>query len=505
MQPRKLRVGIVRFVYGGNGGIATEVPDVGTWLVRTVIAAKSDPRIEEVLYETFSDTPITLTRNRSIQWAKVNNVDVLVMLDSDMAPDLYLGKDPSAKSFFESSFDFLYANWEKGPHIVVSPYCGPPAHPTDGGFENVYVFHWEAGHTGHLPSSFKMQAYTRHEAAVMTGTSNIDTGPTGLSMYDVRIFDVIPHPYFDYEWEAEGGQCGECHQQIPGPRSQKASTEDCFFFRNVAINACELLGYNPVYCNWDSWSGHWKPWCVGKPAILTSDGVGRQLKQAVLSGVKMNTKVRHIGKSQAELRKEFEAQKNDPVEFHTDCSSAVAVADVVKAMRSRMSDDVRIGIPDPLLLLPPKLSPKVSPFHALSPAQIAEMSARPVIGPAAPQRSIAEIQREVEESQAAMKKEFEAQNGRPNHADTQSGATAEETGDGRSSGVDGTGPAIEQASADCGVHRGDCQESHAGTTGQNHGQGDQRRHAAGSSEAVREVLHGPVAVLPESNGRSHQG
>lgn len=309
MQPRKLRIGIARFSYGGNGGIATEVPDVGTWLVRAVIAAKSDPRVEDVVHETFTDTPVTLTRNASVAWAQKAGVDVLLMVDSDMSPDLYVGIDRTATPFFESSFDFLYRNWEKGPRIVVSPYCGPPAHPTEGGHENVYVFHWEVGHTDHLPQSFKMQAYTRHEAAVMTGISTIDTGPTGLSMYDMRIFESLVQPYFDYEWEGERQQCDACHQQIPGPRTQKATTEDCFFFRNVATNAVLTLGYNPVYCNWDAWSGHWKPWCVGKPVILTSDGVGRHLKEAVLKGVKQDTKLVKVGtKSQDQLRKEFEAQ-----------------------------------------------------------------------------------------------------------------------------------------------------------------------------------------------------
>jgi hypothetical protein len=310
MQPRKLKVGIVRFSYGGNGGISMEVPDVGTWLVGAVVAAKSDPRVEEVFYEVISQTPITMGRNESVAWAQKNEIDVLIMLDSDMAPDLYFRKDPTAKTFFESSFDFIYKNWERGPHIVVAPYCGPPAHPTDGGHECVYVFHWENNHSDHIPCNFKMQAYTRHEAAVQTGISNIDTGPTGLSMYDMRIFGVIPHPYFDYEWEGEGRQCGECHQTIPGPRSQKASTEDCYFFRNVAINGVTTLGYNPVFCNWDAWAGHWKPWCVGKPTILTSDGVGRHLREAIEKNVKMDTKVAQVGRmSQAELKAAFEAQQ----------------------------------------------------------------------------------------------------------------------------------------------------------------------------------------------------
>lgn len=304
MQVRKFRVGITRFPYGGNGSTSMECPDVGDWLVDTVLALKKDERVEEVLSERFSDTPITMTRNAAIAWAKAHGVDVLLMVDSDMAPDLYLGHDPQhAKPFVATSFDFLCKHFEKGPVAVVAPYCGPPQHPLGDGFENPYVFRWQNYHTGHLQERMKLEGYSRAEAAVMTGFSNVDAGATGLSMYDMRLFELLCHPYFDYEWEGDNGQCPHCRQFIPGPRTQKASTEDCFFFRNVALNGSIKLGYNPVFCNWDSWAGHWKPWCVGKPTVLTSDGVGRALRHAIEQDVKMATRVVEVRPPVQEMAK----------------------------------------------------------------------------------------------------------------------------------------------------------------------------------------------------------
>ncbi len=134
--------------------------------------------------------------------------------------------------------------------------------------------------TNDKPWPVRLEAYGRMEAALLTGISNVDTGPTGLCMIDMRVFEHLSLPYFDYEWDGENKQCPHCHQAIPGKRSKKASTEDCFFFRNVALNCAIRLGYNPVFCNWDAWAGHHKPKCVGKPNTIPSDAVGRQLHEA---------------------------------------------------------------------------------------------------------------------------------------------------------------------------------------------------------------------------------
>ena len=88
---------ICTFSYGGNGGMKSERPDVRDWLLTTIPEMKEDPRIGKVNLVDMADTPITMTRNRAVRFARENNYDLLLMLDSDMAPDLLLGEDPEDK------------------------------------------------------------------------------------------------------------------------------------------------------------------------------------------------------------------------------------------------------------------------------------------------------------------------------------------------------------------------------------------------------------------------
>ena len=77
-----------------------------------------------------ADTPITMCRNRAVQAAQQMSYDLLMMVDSDMSPDLHI-KEPGAKRFWDSSFDFIYSRLGK-PTVIGAPYCGPPLHPTEG-------------------------------------------------------------------------------------------------------------------------------------------------------------------------------------------------------------------------------------------------------------------------------------------------------------------------------------------------------------------------------------
>lgn len=284
MKPRQLSVLIARFPYGGNGATSAEIPEICDWVTGVVCKAKKDPRISDISSIRISDTPITMTRNQAIHHAQQAGIDIILMLDSDNAPDIYVGNDPLAKPFFESSFDFLYENWDRGPHVVGTPYCGPPPHATKGGIENVYVFRWAHRETG-TPNPFvSIVAYSREEAAAMSGIQPCAALPTGVIMYDMRCFDLIDRPYFDYEWEGDGGRCQVCNQPKPGPRMKKCSTEDVYNTRNISLGGQLELGYNPVFCNWDAWAGHWKPKCVGKPYIITTDFVTDTLKRSVLEG-----------------------------------------------------------------------------------------------------------------------------------------------------------------------------------------------------------------------------
>jgi len=286
MTPRKLSVAFAFFSYGGNGGISSEVPDIRSWYARTLLKASKDERIEHVYEFELADTPITMTRNRSVLMSRKAQADVLVMIDSDQKPDMYLGQ-PGVKPFFESSFDFIYDNYAKGPHVVGAPYCGPPPN------ELVYVFRWERKSSlPTLDSDLSIGKYTRDEASVLTGIQPAGGLPTGLIMYDMRIFDdtepleVKPgenaRGWFYYEWPDKYA-------------AEKCSTEDGTATRDMAMMSYLKRGYNAVHCNWDAWAGHWKPWCVPKPQPICVDMLTDKFVEVAKRGVKYNDKMSLVG------------------------------------------------------------------------------------------------------------------------------------------------------------------------------------------------------------------
>lgn len=275
--PMKLKVGICSFSYGGNGGIRSEVPDVRDWMIDTMIAARQDERIKSIMNYDLADTPITMTRNRSVIEARKMGLDVLVMVDSDMRPD----SEPEGKPFFTEAFNFLYDSYARGPVVVAAPYCGPPPH------ENVYVFQWENKMNDQCNPNHSLSAYPRAHAARMTGITPVAALPTGLIMYDMRIFDMLEpkgpgsKPWFYYEYSDKY-------------ESNKGSTEDVTATRDMSMVGSKLLGYNPVYCAWDSWAGHWKPHLVRKPRPVTVEVVGAKYAEALESGFTPGDRIAYI-------------------------------------------------------------------------------------------------------------------------------------------------------------------------------------------------------------------
>jgi glycosyltransferase involved in cell wall biosynthesis len=199
----------------------------------------------------FNTTPLHMARNRAVVNAEENGIDYLMMLDSDMAPDLHIdhtGKPikeyPNAKPFFTSSINWMLDRPE--PTVVAAPYCGPPPR------ENMYVFRWGAKQSDCPGPNFSVDQYSREEAAGITGIKEVAALPTGVILIDMRVFKNWSHPRFYYEYTDE--RCVE-----------KASTEDVTFSRDTLA-----LGYK-AYCNWDAWAGHNKFKCVGKPHFVQPD------------------------------------------------------------------------------------------------------------------------------------------------------------------------------------------------------------------------------------------
>ncbi len=282
MQDRQLSVLFTFFAYGGNGGVSSVCPELIEWYNKVAFKARQDSRVSHLASLTLSDTPITMTRNRSVEVARKVGADVLVMVDSDNVPDVLVGYDLTAKPFFESSFDFLFKNYDRGPTVILSPYCGPPPHPTKGGEENVYMFDWaDRESVDEDGIRVDLVGFTRKQVIRLGGIQEAAAGPTGLSMWDMRAFDLTKPPYFYYEYKNDGGNCVHCGVPKPGPQTEKASTEDVTATRDISLNGQILLGYNPVYANWDAWSGHWKPKLVCKPKDINCDHISGKFADAV--------------------------------------------------------------------------------------------------------------------------------------------------------------------------------------------------------------------------------
>jgi predicted O-methyltransferase YrrM len=290
----KLKVFVGFPSYGGNGGISSEVPDIREWWVETVLAMKGDPRIADVAHRTLADTPITMVRNDFVRLAKDNGCHLLLMVDSDQSPNKH-AQEPWFKPFWDEAFTFMYDNYGKGPRLVFAPYVGPQ--------ENVYVFQWQDRGNKGLHSDFALEPYSRQHAAMMSGIQEAAAGPTGMILIDLRLCDLVApsglpqlevlerlqtgqmtvqeaqwalhEGYFHYEWETSYA-------------NKKASTEDVTFTRNVSLAGLEKLGYNPVYCAWDSWIGHHKPVNVGRPQRYTAEQVHATFQKAVLENGRAN-------------------------------------------------------------------------------------------------------------------------------------------------------------------------------------------------------------------------
>lgn len=248
---------------------ASEHPESSRWFYQTIFKAKADPRISEVLEMTVDDTPITMGRNRVLKRATEMKADVVLMLDSDMHPDLPL---PGAKPFWDTAFDFLLKH--DGPCAVAAPYCGPPP------IENVYVFQPANFQSDHHDVDIKIEQFNREEAAGRAGFEECAALPTGIYLLDMRALQYLTPPYFEYEWAD------------PPFNTEKASTEDVFFTRNLSLAGI------PQYVLWDAWAGHYKRKCVGKPNPYTMDAVREKFHEAIVAKRRRGERLVMIGEGE---------------------------------------------------------------------------------------------------------------------------------------------------------------------------------------------------------------
>jgi hypothetical protein len=201
------------------------------------------------------------------------------MVDSDMGPDYEVGASPNARPFWDTAWQFMMnrRDWEDErlldysdrmtynpllPITIGAPYCGPPPH------EVPYIFRWKDRQSGNPDPDFRLEIMERCDAAMRAGIEEVAALPTGLILYDARVFRVMEQanalPWFDYEYTDKY-------------RRAKSTTEDVFQTRNAS-----LLDM-PQYVLWDSWARHYKLKGVERPVPITRDACQGVMRQALAS------------------------------------------------------------------------------------------------------------------------------------------------------------------------------------------------------------------------------
>jgi len=290
---QKLNLAIATFPYGGNGGLKSEHPDSGRYRDRTIYQlAEQDSRIGEVFDLEIADTPLHMCRNATVQSARDHGADVLLMIDSDNYPDydLLVDENPEAKPFFETSFDFLYKKWIVGEHVCVfAPYCG------GSDDEVVFCCQWRKKSNRPIEHDLSLELVSREEAVLWRGIAPAAAGPTGVILFAMPMFKLIeptpvrgerideliglrmsgkindteflsavrPTSWFEYEY-------------ADIRHHKKETTEDIFTTRDLSMAGWQKHGRDTVFCNWDAWAGHMKPYWVGKPKLITPETVSNK-------------------------------------------------------------------------------------------------------------------------------------------------------------------------------------------------------------------------------------
>lgn len=238
---QKFKLMLARFPYGGEE--RTEIVD---WVASAQLWAQREPRVSSLLQWHVNDTPITMCRNRAVRQAIAQDVDFLIMIDSDMAPDI-----DRSNPFLPVAFEYAVGRYHEAPTIVAAPYCTAPPDelPTMG--------RWRTNRDG---AKIKADLYTREEALGFHGILPVPLLGTGLMLIDMRVFTgfkgvKLPTPWFDYEWRD--------HYQ-----DEKVTTEDMFFSRNVSM-VFAGIGIEVNFVAWDCWSYHVKKCAIGKPMDMT--------------------------------------------------------------------------------------------------------------------------------------------------------------------------------------------------------------------------------------------
>jgi hypothetical protein len=254
--PERVKILVTVFTYD-----RTMSAECLTYTAKLFAQMSTHPRCGGLEVSYSHGYPTDRARNYVVKSARENGFGFVLMLDNDMKFDANVGLDPNAKPFLPSSLEFALE--QPTPVFVGSPYCSSP--PSQ---DVVVMKHRE--YLPDMPNGLgkKLDKYTRDEAAVATGIERVAALPTGCLLFDLRAFDILPPPWFYYEYTD------------PPYNTALASTEDVVLTRNA-----DWLGISQ-YVNWDAWSNHLKYYEVGKPRICPVDSVPRAIWESYQAGAK---------------------------------------------------------------------------------------------------------------------------------------------------------------------------------------------------------------------------
>lgn len=236
--PEKIKLLVNVFTYSKQIGA-----EAFSWCCGVGPTLQNHKRVSDVRVSYTHGYPTDKIRNAVVKEAREHGHDFVLMIDDDQAPDIGLrdyGERTDLVPFLTTSVDFAIAH--DGPCFVGAPYCGAPP------LQQVMVMK----NREYIPClrdgmGLKIDKYTRDEAAMMRGIQRAAALPTGCLLVDLRVLDVLPPPWFSYEYDD------------PPFNTSLASTEDIVFTRNA-----DWLGIKQ-YCHWSAWAGHDKSFMTGIP------------------------------------------------------------------------------------------------------------------------------------------------------------------------------------------------------------------------------------------------
>lgn len=240
LQASQIPVGIdsVKPVIQGEVCIAkvvswhSEHPDICRWTAYNALKIKQTPGITGIKFYDVAASRILLCRNMAVDVAREWGCKYLMFVDPDMSPDCYLGRDPKAMPFWETSWSMLQQF--PGSVIAAPALQGAPDYAV-----NVFVLD---------PEQRATRRVTHEETMGRYGIEQVFAIGTGLMLIDMSVFDRLKPPYFDDEYENQ-------------EKTRVFTSQDIYFCK-----MCNLAGIR-VFANWYAWAGHYKQTMLGRPGM----------------------------------------------------------------------------------------------------------------------------------------------------------------------------------------------------------------------------------------------